>query len=259
MVSPRFIRPFAFLAAALLFSGIVACDSSEDPVSAASDLNPYEYVGLEHNEGLDHALESIRQNGGIEVSEIGSFSEGVTMGYISQREESGLLSQSVMYEIVRDEIARSSVQSNARTFSGGSGLNEAQQPFVDRLYAGLDDMADAEDYRAIVDQIVRDAGATLTEEDEAVVLAAAAVAANSVEYWEDNFEEWADALQAESAPAQARQVPDWLKRIGANDLGGAIGGAIAGAIGGPKGAGLGALGGGVGASVATGVCEAINC
>lgn len=205
--------------------------------------NPQERVGIQHNQGLDRALETIRKQ---------------------PKPQSGTRrTKDDAFKIIRESVAANTSPQYLDIIDAGlrladsentvaEGVSAEQRGYIDQIEEALASDRSAQDIRLAVDRIAQRAVRRLGERNATHVLIAAAVGTSSAEYWRSKDREWSAALFRFYGVDPPQDAPrarwfDW-RQLGGRDIEGAVSGGVAGLPGGLTGAATGAAVGGVAAS-----------
>lgn len=237
-------RAAAFGSIALLAAGSVAgagqISTQPDPSNPA---NPWDHVGRQHNEALDHAVLA-RQAVGSTDAPLAAAMVGRVIEYAAQEYGEACSVVDVDFDAIGRIVAD---PAGANDLLLGM-LGKSQRSYllrIDEVASRLpvDTRAALEEMKALEAEILE----TLSADEAAPLLIGAAVGRYSNEYWNTQVgaeaSPWLEGTAHQNGSA-ARKIPGWVKA----DLKGAISGGVGGIAGGWVGVGLGALIGGASAS-----------
>lgn len=283
--SRLFLFTSAFLIAVTV--GVFACsDGSEKvagvrPVSSAVKeaqrprANPYAFVGKEHNKQVDFVLREFhkRHKKGMQKKEQCALLDEIISEYNKARKRTDFDFRPTVGDALCGEAKKSEGQSiRGPLLRTAAAYEDFSQPALDLAYEVENIMLSSYSAAGVADAlapIISQAQSSLSGNDAALVLAAAAVAQSSAYYWEANFDYWADAFTRDGTTmtpsAQLRSSDsddgmtlithrahfEWsgVKAVGWADVGGGITGGIRGAFAGPEGVVAGAATGAAYASI----------
>lgn len=229
--------------------------SEPSPVSATGTsnnqnggrfVNPYEHVGIKHNEGLDYVYGQL-QGQLLDVDEVTALqlTDQAVKNYLAIQQ----YSQSEL------TLAQQLVDVNYTPIDAGytaetmSKFTEQQINFLDQLTAiVLDEELSISQVHYDIVSLEIAASEQLSESDQVAVFCATATARHSTQYWYDDTK-WLDLNE----PFPLVNKVNWGE-VGVSDLAGAAQGAVSGAVGGGIAGGAGgALAGGVAGGLAGGL------
>lgn len=219
-------------------------------------INPYEFIGIAHNEGLDYVVNNLPSDPTPTIDVIIRLVSDYACRQLRPDEsysktEFYAMTSIVSYSIIHlNEIKSAYHEAN---------LNERQIIFLERMlcvnpYVRLE--SQREFYRQVEGEIF---AYPMSYKEKELLLIASSVGKHSSEYWENNYnnakspwQRWFPAANQTGTPLAKKS---WPREDAKGAVAGAIGGAIAGSplLGGPGvviGGIGGAIGGGIGASVA---------
>ena len=264
------------LIAVIITIGLISCaktNITENNNETTELVNPYNYMGETHNEGLDYILEGIQNlsNSGVNAS-FDEFSIQVSNSYneFCVNNIEGYDGISISYKCNFAEM--SSVFLNSRgtlldSIIANSELSEKQKEYLEKipaLFVDFDEYTELSDSLNTLSSLVQ-ADTELSEEEKLITLGSYSVALSSYEYWVSNFDEWINVINtALDLELDANDfTEDEIRNIALSDvaggLGGGIGGAIWGALVGPAGAGAGAVIGGGSGLVTGAIGGSVTC
>lgn len=262
---------------AIIAIGIVSCEKKESKNSSIDEKQmrianiapeDFDYVGAEHNAGLDYIYNRLKN----EVV----FDESLTLGdflayiddfssdffYLSDEIPAEFIELEGIQEML-DRCLYSSYKSNfVDSVISNEQLSTDQQELLEELMTGVDASSTLQEIHDLVTNINSDASTLIANEEElAVIYAATSVIMASCEYWYYNSNKWCN-LYSTNAKEPWFSWGSVSKSDGAGAVGGAASGAMfglmAGGIGALPGAGAGACAGAVCASVGDAAGQLIN-
>ena len=265
--------------------GIAGCDTATDTGTQYS-IDPAE-VGEMHNEALDFMLAELKHN---KVAKIPIRDPRGKRDALFARMEDGcrqfLATKGLDQEgrdcelgfkaVLKAEASGSSLGlvavrtgSYFQYFNQDATLEERQEFYLAQIFQALQNST-GDDLGGTLDAIADQATAELGDDDAVVIVVASSVAKASTAYWDDNLDDWVNAL-ADHAGVSVDSLQGITGNMSANmvqpycvvlnctemagaDVAGAAAGAAAGVITGP-GVGTTALAGAAGGSVGNAVTQ----
>lgn len=217
-------------------------------------INPFEEIGVTHNEGLDYIVANLSSSTAPKVDEIIRLAAQFACRQIRPNNvfsKSELISMMsvVSYSIIHLNEIKSVYQD--------ATLNQQQIVFLERMlsvnpYIKIDEQNQR--FRLIESEIF---AYPMPYKEKELLLIASAVGKHSGEYWNTQFNDPASPWQVwfpdPNDPGTPLGKKKWATEDAKGAVAGAIGGAVGGLPGGPGGvligAGLGAVGGAIGSSL----------
>ena len=250
------IFPITLILSILLYAG---CEQTKTPMKPSTNestvSNPYHQVGDMHNEGLDHILETLKdqlnsQPNGQSSEKSSRLYKSMKYGISTYVKEHSVNVKNFdkHYNKLTKDIQQIGKISNSYDLFGdlitNGGLSDNEIAYLNQL----DDLIQTSSSINNLKQIISNANNHIinnfssTKSDQ--VLAATSILISSTQYWNDNYDEWvaiitqivnSDQSSNESYLNKRKQLSkqarwEWLKRIGKEDVKGGIIGGISGAI-----------------------------
>ena|GEM_PF-3704244 len=278
------MKTYILVISTIIITAGLACNQAMEPSPDISNLErlqeEYSEVGKQHNESLDHVLESFDRvnNGKLTPVQVRRYaldnSRQKLKSYYESPEVRTLAAE--IHDREADRVINPSPDSRlnatganqsyyARTLEL-SGLAEPVKEYIIEIGKVIDSGQKPVEIENQIRDIVKEAEGELSDEDFKTVFLAAEVGIASAHYWEENGEKWLQKVEElkgdENQGQDLDQTPPhvmYRKSIIKSDMAGAVGGAIGSAITGCAQltlgacAGVGAAAGGLSASAATAV------
>ena len=238
--------------------GITAFMSCEKK-GVGIDYSVLEKAGKEHNQGLDYVLNKLKiskKNKNFNSNDVYSIIKENTIDFLQTKSE--IVNTSNVDLAIRcaneafdwiesQNNSKSTHNSNLWYESIEDSLSIKQKELLSILYNAINNPdLDLNATLSVFTEVKERAETELDEKDQIAIIAAVEIGSNSMVYWNENIDEWADVLSSGN-----KSIKKWFnwKKVGAADVQGGVTGAVTGGItGGLAGAGTGALAGGLGAS-----------
>ena len=241
----------------------VSCMKNEEESAKQVDYSALKVAGNEHNKGLDYVYKELKT--------------------LKEKDEQNFKSTIDIYETVKNstkdflknnsEIVSTSnvdfalncandafnwiesIYNNSKDLSNSSewyenvenSLSPKQKELLSLINEAIDNQnLDLDATLLIMENVRNRANIELNENERYVIISAIEIGTNSMVYWSENIDEWANLFDNNKSIKAG-----WFnwKAVGGADIKGGVAGAVSGGItGGVAGAGTGALAGGLGAS-----------
>jgi len=247
---------FLFVAMSLLIFN--SCQKKDDSVNIKSQESiDYSEYGKLHNEGLDHIYQDLKANlqtkKSVSHNDMFEIIANSTNNFIEST-YSDKQSISVSRSVVNRMKNNSS--KSKETSIDDSSLTVYQKLNIDKMNAILDSEGDLKSHQEKLKDFQLEIESDEVDVDEkAVVLIALSVAQYSLEYWDENIENWIALTEKSRKGYSWSDLGGDLLDMAKYDAGGAVVGAVAGAgvLSAP-----GAVGGAAYASAGEGVVKLID-
>ncbi len=264
-----------FMISLVLSFVIYSCDKEE---ARPDDLKEdFEAAAVMHTEAMEVCLEALQSTNVTDASAILHIVEETAMRYVTHTP--GFANNEYGQKALKEEVKR--LYSFRKKISDPAykgeytyndfllytlhehedDLSEAQYNLLIAVNNIMATYSTAADIVPLLNQI-KDVDCLALPEDERYVLyAVTTIGIESVNYWNENMDDWIDAI-TNGDPDKMTHMHKWFNwgSVAGSDIAGAIGGAIGGAItgsfAGGVGAGPGALAGGLGGAVGVSVTDA---
>ncbi|MEA2106977.1 MAG: hypothetical protein U9P82_09735 [Bacteroidota bacterium] len=264
--------------AVMVMFGITAFMSCEKKKAVNLESNKDEIAslkmaGIEHNKGLDYVLQELKTTSQNKHLNLKSSNDIFSLVKTSTKDfliiNSDIISSSnndyaiECAENAFDWVESNHSESNTKSITDDNSyyssiedsLSLNQKELLNIINDAINDIdLDLEATLSVFETVRNRANTELNEDERIPIIAAIEIGSNSMIYWSENIDEWAEVFS--NGNKSAKGWFNW-KKVGGADVKGAVTGGVTGAITG-AGAGIGALGGGVGASAGQAALELWN-
>ncbi|MBH8557741.1 hypothetical protein [Hymenobacter negativus] len=202
---------------------------------AQNSTNPYDYVGVQHNQGLDYYLAKADFN--VAADEV----EPKTLDFLQEAGYSRSAMQEVLNQPYVNEIIHSADPVEALRQYYTTNGNTKELDYLDRMVDAMSTSTNSDQAVSRLTQIEDDVQAdnSLTASSQESLLKGLAVGRHSAQYWYEQQAQgdqstWLQAnagtIGATNQPGGPNSLRPWW-HYGLADLAGTLGGTIAGGIG----------------------------
>jgi len=263
-----------------IFAGLNCCSEKEvEPMDLKAE---FEESAKLHTEAMKELYSSLKAEQPMNGNELTKVKEETTKEFIS-RNIVKFQNLKEAPNICRSECQRLMDYSNNQTlplaskadeqsdFLNGTieayreHLTEAQVDLLLKIHDAFLNCEDPEEIIVVLSEIKDVDCLALPPEERNYIYAATTIGIESIAYWSENLDEWLKTLSNQkSSQLEGDYLKGWFdwKKVGNEDIsgavGGAIGGAVVGAVAGGVGAGPGAVAGGVAGGIGSSATSAVN-
>jgi hypothetical protein len=190
----------------------------------------FDYVGIEHNEGLDEFLNILNANKSKTILTSNKKVDLLKNYLSSELSEARLDSESASVINSLHEKATSFTYLNDKNLFDNLEMSRNLRNYLKNLNSLIDNSRDLKSLKASIDSFCLEARSSeLTNEELSILYGAASTAKFSADYWSNNMDKWEvhfDKTNTTQAKGFWSGVWDGIKHVAGADAEGAVAGAV---------------------------------
>ena len=198
-------------------------------------VNPYNYIGIEHNQGLEYVYDELLKDENISHENI---REGSTRYMVEFLESIGTENPVEDIDLgvqILQGLDSESLPRLVHDYINNEVFSSNVKGYFEEMFSLVEQGMSSQDLSIEMNKICQNASNQLNEDDQIYVFSVASVLDNSYMYWEQNAEKWATMIneKKELGKVSTPSLGGFFMADGIAAVGAIIGGGVSSLIGGP--------------------------